>query len=124
MFPTNGSESVGVMAVGVGALTGGVHGLPCGGGGAVIAGGWNHALATGAGAECAEIEAGPLAELPGCDDAEIPGVCHATPGPNPLAFRDSSLALTTPYVKHPITMQTSAPNNATAKSNPNPRIAV
>ena len=127
MFPTNGSESAGVMAVGVGALTGGVHGLPCGGGGAEIAGGGIHDFTPCAGGECAAIEAGPLDELPKCDDAadaETPGGCHATPGANPFALRDSSLALTTPYVKQPMIMQISAPNNATPKSNPTPRITV
>ena len=98
----------------------------CDGGGAVTAGGGSHDFAIGAGAECAEIEAGPLAdEPPKCDDVEIPGACHATPAvASPFALRDSSLALTTPYVKHPITMQISAPNNEIAKSNPNPRITV
>ncbi len=42
MFPTNGSEIVGVTAVGVTALTGGVHGTACDGGGAEIAGGGIH----------------------------------------------------------------------------------
>src|SRR5215213_8908796 len=97
IFPTNGSETTGVMAVGVGELTGGVPKLACCGGGAEIVGGGVHNLATCAGGECAEIDAGPVDELENCDDAagaEIPGGCHATPGPNPFALRDSSLALT------------------------------
>ena len=87
MFPTNGSEIVGVTAVGGAELTGGVHGAACAGGGAEIAGGGIHADLLCAG----EIEAGALDEVAKCDDG-----CHATPGANPCALRDSSLALTTP----------------------------
>ena len=115
MFPTNGSEIVGVTAVGGVESTGGVHGVACAGGGAEIAGGGIHAVLTCAGGECAEIDdaAGALSDG-----------CHATPDANPFALRDSSLALTTPYVRQPIIMQTIAANNATPRSNPNPRIAV
>ena len=107
-------------------LTGGVQGVAWSGGGAEIAGGGVHAGLVCAGGECAAIEAGPPGEVAKCDDeagAVIDG-CHATPGFNPFAFRASSLALTTPYVKQPIIMQISAPNNAIGKSNPKPRIAV
>ena len=101
--------------------------MPCAGGGAEIAGGGVHDGLVCAGGECAAIEAGALDEVVKCCDdfagAEIDG-CHATPAFNPFALRDSSLALTTPYVKQPIIMQTNAPNNAIGKSNPNPRITV
>ena len=126
MFPTYGSESVGVTAVGGVELIGGVHGVPWSGGGAEMAGGGVHAALVCAGGECAEIEAGALDEVANCDDAADAGSdgCHATPGGNPFALRASSLALTTPYVKQPIIMQISAPNNEIAKSNPSPRITV
>ena len=105
------------MAVGVAELTGGVHGVPCVGGGAVTAGGGVHDRGRRAGGACAEIEAGPLAVF------EMDG-CHATPGPRLFALRDSSSALTQPYARQPITMQISAQSKATPKSNPNPRSTV
>ena len=117
MFPTNGSEITGVMAVGVAELTGGVHGVACVGGGAVAAGGGVHDRGRRAGGECAEIEPGPPAAF------ERDG-CHLPPWPKVFALRDSSSALTQPYARQPITMQISAPNNAIPKSNPNPRSTV
>ena len=89
----NGSETVGVTAVGAGELTGGVHGVPCFGGGAEIAGGGIHAVLTCAGGECAEIKGEPVAGVASCDDladAVTVGGCHATPGGNFDALRASS----------------------------------
>src|SRR5215213_4682414 len=126
MFPTNGSETTGVIAVGAGELTGGVHGLACCGGGAEIAGGGIQAGLMRAGGECAEIKPGPVdefAKFDGPAGAESDG-CHVTPGPDFFAFRDSSLALTTPYVRQPISMQISAANKVPPNSNPNTRSAV
>ena len=123
----NGSEITGVTAVGVGELTGGVHGVACAGGGAEIAGGGIHAVLTCAGVECAEIIPGPDDEVANCDCAAEPGTvggCHATPGGNFVALRISSFALMNPYVRQPISMQISATNNDIGKSNPNPRNAV
>ena len=94
----NGSEATGVTAVGVGELTGGVHGVPCVGGGAEIAGGGIHAVLTCAGGECAEMKPGPGDEVATCGetDAETVGGCHETPGGNFDALRISSLALMNP----------------------------
>lgn len=95
----NGSETTGVTAVGDGALTGGVHGVPCAGGGAEIAGGGIHADLRCAGGECAEIKPGPDDEVANCDDAPdaaTVGGCQATPGGNFVALRISSLALMNP----------------------------
>jgi|SRR5690242_7686287 len=115
----NGSETAGVTAVGAGELTGGVHGVPCAGGGAEIAGGGIHAVLTCAGGECAEINA----EVVSCGDeadAATVGGCHATPGGNPFALRSSSLALMNPYVTQPMNIQISATNNDVGKANPIP----
>ena len=122
----NGSETTGVTAVGVGALTGGVHGVACAGGGAEIAGGGIHAVLTCAGGVCAEIKLGPdeVATCDGETDAATVGGCHETPGGKFVALRISSFALMNPYVRQPINMQISAANNDIGKSNPNPRSAV
>src|SRR6185369_15357743 len=98
MFPTNGSEYVGVTAVGGEKLTGGVHGVACTGGGAEIAGGGSHVGLTCAGGECAEIPVAAVDEVAKGGDAagpEIVGGCHI-PGPSFFALRDSSSALTAP----------------------------
>lgn len=96
----NGSETIGVTAVGVGPLMVGSHGVACFGGGAEIAGGGIHAVFTCAGGEWAEIkdDPDPVAGVANCDDAGAAtvGGCHATPGGNFDAFRASSLALRHP----------------------------
>src|ERR1044072_6323294 len=98
MFPTNGSEIVGVTAEG-----GGIAGAGAGGGVTCGVNESENCCADGGG--------------------EIVGGCHL-PGPNFFALRDSSSALTPPYARQPITMQISAPNNAIPKSTPSPRSAV
>ena len=126
MFPTNGSEIVGVTADVGEKLTGGIHGVACTGGGAEIAGGGVHVGLTCAGGVCAEIAVAAVDEVAKDDDAAGPGIvggCHL-PGPNFFALRDSSSALTPPYTRQPTTMQISAPSKAISKSNPSPRIAV
>ena len=123
----NGSETTGLTAVGVGELTGGVHGVPCAGGGAEIAGGGIHAVLTCAGGECAEINPGAAdeaANVEGDAEAATLGGCHATPGGKFVALRISSRALMNPYVRQPINMQISATNSDIGKSNPNPLNAV
>src|SRR4051794_40036640 len=123
----NGSETTGVTAVCVEELTGGVHGVPCAGGGAETAGGGIHGGLTCAGGKCAEIIPGPDDEVANCAcaaEAGTVGGCQATPGGNPFARRDSSLALMAPYVMQPMNMQISAANNDIGKSNPKPRSAV
>ena len=116
-----------MTAVGDGALTGGVHGVPCAGGGAEIAGGGIHADFTCAGGECAEIKPGPgdeAATFEGAADPGTVGGCHETPGGNFAALRISSLARMTPYEMHPINMQIRPINNDIGKSNPSPLNAV
>ena len=77
MFPTNGSENVGVTAVGGEKLTGGVHGIACTGGGAEIAGGGIHVGLTCAGGECAEIAVAAVDEVAKGEDAAGAG-CAAS----------------------------------------------